>query len=89
MILANLRQLLPEGEVDPRPILALLCSSAAAVLALKWVGQKRIQEKMEQARRARDLGLEQMEKVARRFKQQVTFTLAGGEEGICVTLSKG
>ncbi|XP_067423893.1 vitamin D3 hydroxylase-associated protein-like [Emydura macquarii macquarii] len=77
MILANLRQLLPEGEVDPRLILALLCGSATAMLALKWVGQKRIQEKMEQARRARDLGLERMEKVARRFKQQNPGIQAG------------
>ncbi|CAM4713134.1 vitamin D3 hydroxylase-associated protein-like [Lepidochelys kempii] len=69
MIWADLWLLLPEGEVDPRAMAALLCGSAAAVLALRWVRQRRIQEKMEQARRTRDLGLERMEKVAQRFKQ--------------------
>nr|XP_042712102.1 vitamin D3 hydroxylase-associated protein-like isoform X3 [Chrysemys picta bellii]XP_042712103.1 vitamin D3 hydroxylase-associated protein-like isoform X3 [Chrysemys picta bellii]XP_042712104.1 vitamin D3 hydroxylase-associated protein-like isoform X3 [Chrysemys picta bellii] len=70
MIQADWRLLLPEGEVDPRAVVALLCASAAAVLALRWVAQRRIQEKMEQARRTRDLSLERMEKVVWRFKQQ-------------------
>ncbi|CAM4594790.1 unnamed protein product [Lepidochelys olivacea] len=77
MIWADLWLLLPEGEVDPRAMAALLCGSAAAVLALRWVGQRRIQEKMEQARRTRDLGLERMEKVAQRFKQQNPRIQAG------------
>ncbi|XP_007070765.3 vitamin D3 hydroxylase-associated protein [Chelonia mydas] len=77
MIRADLWLLLPEGEVDPRAVAALLCGSAAAVLALRWVGQRRIQEKMEQARRTRDLGLERMEKVAQRFKQQNPRIQAG------------
>uniref|UniRef100_A0A7M4FJD6 Fatty-acid amide hydrolase 1 n=1 Tax=Crocodylus porosus TaxID=8502 RepID=A0A7M4FJD6_CROPO len=70
MIQEKLRQLLPEVEVDPRAISALLCGSAAAVLVLKWVGRRRIQEKMEEARRTRDLGLERMEQVAWKFKQK-------------------
>ncbi|XP_065265678.1 vitamin D3 hydroxylase-associated protein-like [Emys orbicularis] len=77
MIQADWRLLLPEGEVDPRAVVALLCGSAAAVLALRWVAQRRIQEKMEQARRTRDLSLERMEKVARRFKQQNPGIQAG------------
>nr|XP_048718592.1 vitamin D3 hydroxylase-associated protein-like isoform X2 [Caretta caretta] len=77
MVRADLWLLLPEGEVDPRAMAALLCGSAAAVLALRWVGQRRIQEKMEQARRTRDLGLERMEKVAQRFKQQNPRIQAG------------
>ncbi|CAM4716685.1 unnamed protein product [Lepidochelys kempii] len=77
MIWADLWLLLPEGEVDPRAMAALLCGSAAAVLALRWVRQRRIQEKMEQARRTRDLGLERMEKVAQRFKQQNPRIQAG------------
>uniref|UniRef100_A0A8C3SAP5 Fatty-acid amide hydrolase 1 n=1 Tax=Chelydra serpentina TaxID=8475 RepID=A0A8C3SAP5_CHESE len=69
---------LPESEVDLRGVVALLCgSAAAAVLVLRWVGQRRIQEKMEQARRTRDLSLERMEKVARRFKQQNPGIQAG------------
>uniref|UniRef100_A0A8C3I1U1 Fatty-acid amide hydrolase 1 n=1 Tax=Chrysemys picta bellii TaxID=8478 RepID=A0A8C3I1U1_CHRPI len=71
------RLLLPEGEVDPRAVVALLCASAAAVLALRWVAQRRIQEKMEQARRTRDLSLERMEKVVWRFKQQNPGIQAG------------
>ncbi|XP_039340934.1 vitamin D3 hydroxylase-associated protein-like [Mauremys reevesii] len=70
MIQADWRLLLPEGGVDPRAVVALLCGSAVAMLALRWVGQRQIQEKMDQARRTRDLSLEQMEKVARQFKQQ-------------------
>uniref|UniRef100_A0A8C0GY79 Amidase domain-containing protein n=1 Tax=Chelonoidis abingdonii TaxID=106734 RepID=A0A8C0GY79_CHEAB len=58
-IVGRLWLLLPAGEVDPRAVVALLCGSA-----------RQIQEKMDQARRTRDLSLEQMEKVARRFKQQ-------------------
>uniref|UniRef100_A0A8C8RD60 Fatty-acid amide hydrolase 1 n=1 Tax=Pelusios castaneus TaxID=367368 RepID=A0A8C8RD60_9SAUR len=57
-------------SVDPRTILVLLCGSATAVLVLKWVGQRWIQEKVEQARRTRDLSLERMEKQARQFKQK-------------------
>ncbi|TFK01713.1 carbonic anhydrase-like [Platysternon megacephalum] len=77
MIQADWRLLLPEGEVDPRAVVALLCGSAAVVLALRWVAQRRIQEKMEQARRTRDLSLERMEKVARQFKQQNPGIQAG------------
>ncbi|XP_065265629.1 vitamin D3 hydroxylase-associated protein-like [Emys orbicularis] len=70
MILDMLRQLLPEVEVDPRLVSALLGSSAAAILVLKWMGQRRMQKKMEEARRRRDLGLGQMEKAVQQFKQQ-------------------
>uniref|UniRef100_A0A8C3SAW0 Amidase domain-containing protein n=1 Tax=Chelydra serpentina TaxID=8475 RepID=A0A8C3SAW0_CHESE len=78
MIQADLWPFLPESEVDLRGVVALLCgSAAAAVLVLRWVGQRRIQEKMEQARRTRDLSLERMEKVARRFKQQNPGIQAG------------
>uniref|UniRef100_A0A674J287 Fatty-acid amide hydrolase 1 n=1 Tax=Terrapene triunguis TaxID=2587831 RepID=A0A674J287_9SAUR len=70
MILDMLRQLLPEVEVDPRLVLALLSSSAAAILVLKWMGQRRMQKKLEEARRRRDLGLGQMEKAVQQFKQQ-------------------
>ncbi|KFM12985.1 Vitamin D3 hydroxylase-associated protein, partial [Aptenodytes forsteri] len=49
---------------------ALLCSSAAAVVLLKWLARRQIQQKMEEARRTRDLALERMEKAAHRFKQE-------------------
>ncbi|XP_030350499.1 vitamin D3 hydroxylase-associated protein-like isoform X5 [Strigops habroptila] len=55
---------------DPRTLSALLCSSVAAVVLLKWLERRQIQQKMEEARRARDLALERMEKAAQRFKQE-------------------
>ncbi|KAH1167025.1 vitamin D3 hydroxylase-associated protein-like [Mauremys mutica] len=70
MILDMLRQLLPEVEVDPRLLSALLGSSAAAILVLKWMRQRWMQKKIEEARRRRDLGLGQMEKAVQQFKQQ-------------------
>uniref|UniRef100_A0A452ICW3 Amidase domain-containing protein n=1 Tax=Gopherus agassizii TaxID=38772 RepID=A0A452ICW3_9SAUR len=77
MVQADWRLLLPEGEVDPHAVVALLCGSAVAVLVWRWVGQRRIQKKMDQARRTRDLSLERMEEVARRFKQQNPGIQAG------------
>ncbi|KFO15227.1 Vitamin D3 hydroxylase-associated protein, partial [Balearica regulorum gibbericeps] len=44
--------------------------SAAAIVLLKWLGHRQIQQKMEEARRTRDLALERMEKAAHRFKQE-------------------
>uniref|UniRef100_A0A452ID28 Fatty-acid amide hydrolase 1 n=1 Tax=Gopherus agassizii TaxID=38772 RepID=A0A452ID28_9SAUR len=76
-VLGRLWLLLPEGEVDPHAVVALLCGSAVAVLVWRWVGQRRIQKKMDQARRTRDLSLERMEEVARRFKQQNPGIQAG------------
>ncbi|XP_053893891.1 vitamin D3 hydroxylase-associated protein-like isoform X2 [Malaclemys terrapin pileata] len=70
MTLDTLRQLLPEVEVGPHLVSALLGSSAAAILVLKWMGQRRTQKKMEEARRRRELGLGQMEKAVQQFKQQ-------------------
>ncbi|XP_027504643.1 vitamin D3 hydroxylase-associated protein isoform X2 [Corapipo altera] len=55
---------------DTRALSALLCSSAAAVLLLKWLGRRQVQQKMHEARRSQDLALERMEKAARRFKQE-------------------
>uniref|UniRef100_A0A8D0GYG2 Fatty-acid amide hydrolase 1 n=1 Tax=Sphenodon punctatus TaxID=8508 RepID=A0A8D0GYG2_SPHPU len=70
MLQEKLRQLLPEAEVDVRTVSALLCGSAAAVLAFKWVGQRRIERRLEEVKQRRDQGLGQMEKAARQFKQQ-------------------
>ncbi|KFP81106.1 Vitamin D3 hydroxylase-associated protein, partial [Acanthisitta chloris] len=53
---------------------AVLCSSAAAVVLLKWLGRRQVQQKMEEARRTRDLALERMEKAARRLKQENSGT---------------
>ncbi|XP_034634294.1 vitamin D3 hydroxylase-associated protein-like [Trachemys scripta elegans] len=77
MTLDTLRQLLPEVEVGPRLVSALLGSSAAAILVLKWMGQRRTQKKMEEARRRRELGLGQMEKAVQQFKQQNPGIQAG------------
>ncbi|XP_052657434.1 vitamin D3 hydroxylase-associated protein-like isoform X2 [Harpia harpyja] len=71
MIQQQLRQLLPEWEVDPSAALALLCSSAAAVVVWKWLGKRQIQKKMEEARRTRDEGVKKMAKAVQQFREQV------------------
>lgn len=69
----RLWQVLDPSWADPRTLSALLCSSAAAVVLVKWLGRRQIQQKMEEARRTRDLALERMEKAAHRFKQEVIW----------------
>ncbi|KFV80911.1 Vitamin D3 hydroxylase-associated protein, partial [Struthio camelus australis] len=49
---------------------ALVGTSAAAIMLLKWLGQRQIQQKMEEARKMRDLALEQMEKAVCKFKKE-------------------
>uniref|UniRef100_A0A8C3DUB8 Fatty-acid amide hydrolase 1 n=1 Tax=Corvus moneduloides TaxID=1196302 RepID=A0A8C3DUB8_CORMO len=66
----RLWQVLDPSWADPRTLLALLCSSAAAVVLLKRLGWRQVQQKMDEARRSRDLALERMEKAARRLKQE-------------------
>ncbi|KFR00263.1 Fatty-acid amide hydrolase 1, partial [Nipponia nippon] len=51
--------------------LVLLCSSAAAVVAWKWLGKRQIQKKMEEARRTRDEGVKKMAKAVQQFREQV------------------
>uniref|UniRef100_A0A663ELX8 Fatty-acid amide hydrolase 1 n=1 Tax=Aquila chrysaetos chrysaetos TaxID=223781 RepID=A0A663ELX8_AQUCH len=71
MIQQQLRQLLPEREVDPSAALALLGSSAAAVVVWKWLGKRQIQKKMEEVRRTRDEGVKKMAKAVQQFREQV------------------
>ncbi|KAJ7398124.1 Vitamin D3 hydroxylase-associated protein [Pitangus sulphuratus] len=47
-----------------------LFSSAAAVVLLKWLGRRQVLQKINEARRSRDLALERMEKAACRFKKE-------------------
>ncbi|XP_027538827.1 vitamin D3 hydroxylase-associated protein-like [Neopelma chrysocephalum] len=63
-------QVLDPSWGDPRALSALLCSSASAVMLLKWLGHRQVQQKMHEARRSWDLALERMEKATRRFKQE-------------------
>ncbi|XP_009324854.1 PREDICTED: vitamin D3 hydroxylase-associated protein-like [Pygoscelis adeliae] len=72
MVQQQLRQLLPEKEVDPSAALALLCGSAAAVVVWKWLGKRQIQKKMEEARRTRDEGVKKMAKAVQQFREQVS-----------------
>ncbi|NWV36478.1 FAAH1 hydrolase, partial [Grantiella picta] len=51
--------------------LALLSGSVAAVVVWKWLGKKRIQKKMEEARRTRDEGMKKMAKAVQQFREQV------------------
>ncbi|NWW55031.1 FAAH1 hydrolase, partial [Pedionomus torquatus] len=55
----------------PSVALALLCSSAAAVVVWKWLGKRQIQKKMEEARRTQDEGLKKMAKIVQQFREQV------------------
>ncbi|XP_051481663.1 vitamin D3 hydroxylase-associated protein-like [Apus apus] len=71
MIQQQLRQLLPEREVDPHAALALLGSSVAAVVVWKWLRKRQIQKKMEEARRTRDEGVKKIAKAVQQFRKQV------------------
>ncbi|NXI10510.1 FAAH1 hydrolase, partial [Irena cyanogastra] len=51
--------------------LALLGGSVAALVVWKWLGKKRIQKKMEEARRTRDEGMKKMAKAVQQFREQV------------------
>lgn len=84
----RLWQVLDPSWGDPRTLSALLCSSAAAVVLLKWLARRQIQQKMEEARRTRDLALERMEKAAHRFKQEVIWGKCVWEEGIVFWVTK-
>ncbi|XP_029473761.1 vitamin D3 hydroxylase-associated protein-like isoform X3 [Rhinatrema bivittatum] len=70
MVPERLSQLLPQTELHPRILSALVCGSAAALLLLKWLQRRRLQQKLEEARRKRDRALIQMEKFSLQFKQQ-------------------
>lgn len=85
MIQQQLRQLLPEREVDPSAALALLGSSAAAVVVWKWLAKRQIQKKMEEAQRIRDEGVKKMAKAVQQFREQVTCPSGGSEShwGVC------
>lgn len=72
MIQQQLRQLLPEPEVASSAALSLLCGSAVAVVVWKWLGERQIQQKMEEAQRTREEGVKKMAKAVRQFREQVT-----------------
>ncbi|XP_066480073.1 vitamin D3 hydroxylase-associated protein-like [Tiliqua scincoides] len=70
MIQEKLGEILPKDGINPPVVLALACSSAAAIVIWKWMTHKGIQRKMDEARQWRDDSLEQMEKVIWKFKQK-------------------
>ncbi|XP_030061888.1 vitamin D3 hydroxylase-associated protein [Microcaecilia unicolor] len=70
MIAERLSHHLPHIEVNPRILSALVCGSAVALLAVKWTRQRRLKQKLEEARRKREHALLQMEKMSLQFKQQ-------------------
>lgn len=73
----NVKGLLPNAEVNVYAVSAVLCGSATAILAWRWARQRRVQKKLEEAKKRRELDLQQMEKAARQFKQQVNESLMG------------
>ncbi|XP_072853691.2 vitamin D3 hydroxylase-associated protein [Pogona vitticeps] len=70
MALDRVKELCSGTEVDLRIVSGILCGSATVILVLKWVHQKRVQKKLEEAKRKRELVFQRMEKTARQFKQQ-------------------
>ncbi|XP_054835889.1 vitamin D3 hydroxylase-associated protein-like [Eublepharis macularius] len=70
MALEKVKGLFPEVEVDRRIVSAVLCGSATVILVSKWMGQRQVQKKLEEAKRRRELGFQRMEKAAKQFKQQ-------------------
>lgn len=85
MVQQQLRQLLPERKVDTSAALALLGGSVAALVVWKWLGNKMIQKKIEEARRTRDEGMKKMAKAVQQFREQVTRPSGGSEShwGVC------
>ncbi|NWX37361.1 FAAH1 hydrolase, partial [Notiomystis cincta] len=51
--------------------LSLLGGSVAALVVWKWLGKKKIQKKMEEARRTRDEGMKKMAQAVQQFREQV------------------
>lgn len=76
----RLWQVLDPSWGDIRALSALLCSSAAAVVLLKWLGRRQVQQRMDEARRTRHLALERMEKAAHRLKQEVNVGYVQGRD---------
>ncbi|NWX94804.1 FAAH1 hydrolase, partial [Nothoprocta ornata] len=56
----------------PPTALALLCGSVAALAVWRWLGERQIQQKMEETRRSRDQGVKRMEKAVQRFREQIS-----------------
>lgn len=76
----RLWQVLDPSWGDIRALSALLCSSAAAVVLLKWLGRRQVQQRMDEARRSRHLALERMKKAAQRLKQEVNVGYVQGRD---------
>ncbi|NWZ20346.1 VDHAP protein, partial [Asarcornis scutulata] len=55
----------------PAAALSLLCGSAVAVVVWKWLGERQIQQKMEEAQRTREEGVKKMAEAVRQFREQV------------------
>ncbi|XP_066481539.1 vitamin D3 hydroxylase-associated protein-like [Tiliqua scincoides] len=70
MALEKAKGCLPDIQVDARIVSTVLCGSAAALLVLKYVNQRRVQKKLDEAKKKREAGFQRMEKAARQFKQQ-------------------
>ncbi|KAJ1169868.1 hypothetical protein NDU88_001756 [Pleurodeles waltl] len=70
MIAKNLRELLPEFTSDRTFLSALVVCSGASLVALRWLKQRNIHWKTEEAKKRRELGLQEMEKAVQRFKKE-------------------
>nr|XP_033772523.1 vitamin D3 hydroxylase-associated protein-like [Geotrypetes seraphini] len=70
MSVAGVQQLLSKPGKDPRILTVIVCGSAAAVLALKWLERKRIRNNLKKARQKRDESLKELQEAVLRFKKQ-------------------
>ncbi|XP_078527810.1 vitamin D3 hydroxylase-associated protein-like isoform X1 [Lissotriton helveticus] len=70
MIPVNLKQMLPQGELDPRLIPGLLCGSATVFLTLKWMRRRQTVKKVEEAQKKREESLRHMEDAVLTFERQ-------------------
>ncbi|XP_078527804.1 vitamin D3 hydroxylase-associated protein-like [Lissotriton helveticus] len=77
MVPENLRELLPEFASDRTFLSALVVCSGASLVALRWLKQRNIRKKTEEAKKRSELGLREMERAVQRFKQE-NFTVDSG-----------
>ncbi|XP_078527801.1 vitamin D3 hydroxylase-associated protein-like [Lissotriton helveticus] len=70
MVPENLRELLPEFASDRTFLSALVVCSGASLVALRWLKQRNIRKKTEEAKKRGELGLREMERAVQRFKKE-------------------
>ncbi|XP_069088842.1 vitamin D3 hydroxylase-associated protein-like isoform X2 [Pleurodeles waltl] len=70
MVAENLRELMPEFASDRSFLSALVVCSGASLVALRWLKQRNIHWKTEEAKKKREIGLQEMQRAVQRFKKE-------------------